>query len=123
MSSFEVTGLPADVEVSGRLMGPRCPGVSTIEIAYPLQALAPAVYRVVIPEPLCWSADRPLVWGALLAAGLLVVMIVWFGRACWGGWWITPGQTSNDVYMLSTIYERWANRSQVVPVGAAPSTP
>jgi BASS family bile acid:Na+ symporter len=26
-------------------------------------------------------------------------------------------------FALTTIYERWANRSQVVPVGAAPSTP
>jgi hypothetical protein len=54
--------LPEDVEVRGRLMGPRCPGTSTVEVAYPLQRLAPGVYRVRIPEPVLWSAERPCVY-------------------------------------------------------------
>jgi hypothetical protein len=54
------------------------------------------------------SKDRPLLVGALVAAGLLVVMVLWFGRAGFGGWWVAPGPTSDDTYMLSTIYERWA---------------
>ncbi|MBM3993169.1 MAG: hypothetical protein FJ303_03290 [Planctomycetes bacterium] len=59
---IEFANLPTDVEVRGRVMGPRCPGVTTIEVAYPLQMLAHPVYRVLIPEPALWSADRPLVY-------------------------------------------------------------
>lgn len=61
----EFEGLPPDVEVRGRLMGPRCPGVSTVEVAYHLRPLGPAptsVYRVLIPEPSLWSAERPFVY-------------------------------------------------------------
>ncbi len=56
------TDLPADVEVRGRLMGPLCPGVSTIEVAYHLHPFAPRIYRVLIPEPVFWSAERPNVY-------------------------------------------------------------
>ena len=31
---IEFADLPAGVQVRGRLMGPRCPGISTVEIAY-----------------------------------------------------------------------------------------
>jgi hypothetical protein len=55
-------GLPEGVEVRGRLMGPRCPGVSTIEVAYHFQPLDAATVRVLIPEPSFWSADRPYVY-------------------------------------------------------------
>ena len=58
----EFDGLPEGVEVRGRLMGPRCPGVSTIEVAYHFQPLGPATYRVLIPEPSFWSPDRPYVY-------------------------------------------------------------
>lgn len=51
--------LPADVEVRGRLMGPRCPEVSTIEVAYSLRALEPGTYQVLIPEPNLWSPECP----------------------------------------------------------------
>jgi hypothetical protein len=54
--------LPAEVEIRGRLMGPRCPGISTVEVAYPLQRLSHGVYRVLIPEPVYWTADRPCVY-------------------------------------------------------------
>jgi hypothetical protein len=60
--SIEFTALPAEVQVRGRLMGPRCPGVTTIEIAYPLQVVAHPIYRVLIPEPTYWSDKRPFVY-------------------------------------------------------------
>lgn len=52
--------------------------------------------------------ERPLVGGILLASALLVVLVLWFGRPCFGGWWVASGPTSTDTYMLATIYERWA---------------
>jgi hypothetical protein len=57
--------LPPDVEVRGRLMGPRWPGVSTIEVAYhlrPVSAPPASVYRVLIPEPVTWADERPCVY-------------------------------------------------------------
>ncbi len=59
---IEFGGLPPDVEVRGRLMGPRCAGVDTIEIAYPLRALSHPVYRVLIPEPVLWAEEQPYVY-------------------------------------------------------------
>ena len=59
---IEFADLPADVEVRGRLMGPRCQGASTIEIAYPLRKLTPTVYAVLIPEPIYWDAERQCVY-------------------------------------------------------------
>jgi hypothetical protein len=59
---IEFAGLPPDVEVRGRLIGPQCPGVSTIEVAYHLRPQGPGVARVLIPEPIFWSADRPCVY-------------------------------------------------------------
>src|ERR1019366_1992920 len=59
---LEFADLPPDVEVVGRLMGPRCPGVTTVEIAYPLRVLQGPVYRVLIPEPVYWTADRPFIY-------------------------------------------------------------
>src|SRR4051794_28070059 len=52
--------LPSDVEVRGRLMGPRCDGVSTVEVAYWLRPLeAVGIYQVLIPEPNFWTPERP----------------------------------------------------------------
>jgi hypothetical protein len=54
--------LPPDVEVRGRLMGPRCPGVSTVEVAYwlrPLDGIAVGSYQVLIPEPNYWTPAHP----------------------------------------------------------------
>jgi hypothetical protein len=58
---IEFDDAPADVEVRGRLMGPRCPGISTVEVAYKLQPVpgARSMYRVVIPEPNLWTPQRP----------------------------------------------------------------
>jgi len=59
---IEFAGLPAGAEVRGRLMGPRCPGISTVEIAYHLRRVEPAAYQVLIPEPTLWTPDRPYVY-------------------------------------------------------------
>lgn len=34
--------------------------------------------------------------------------MMWFGRSCFGGWWLSSAPTSEDTYMLGTLYERWA---------------
>src|SRR4051812_37737852 len=59
------------VVLRGRLMGPRCPGVSTVEVAYPLKPLPADPHRpgrvsarVVIPDPNLWEPAHPFVyWG------------------------------------------------------------
>jgi beta-galactosidase/beta-glucuronidase len=60
-------------DVRGRLVGPRCPGVSTIEVAYPLRPFAtqpvgvpPLSRRVVIPEPSLWEPQQPYVYRAVV---------------------------------------------------------
>lgn len=53
------TGLPHHAEVRGRLMGPRCHGISTVEVAYHLRHVGGGIYQVLIPEPSLWSDDRP----------------------------------------------------------------
>jgi hypothetical protein len=58
--------LPAEVEVRGRLMGPRCPGVSTVEVAYHLRSHRPGVYQVLIPEPVWWSEERPCTYDGMV---------------------------------------------------------
>ena len=59
---IEFAGLPPDVEAHGRLMGPRCKGANTVEVAYHLRLFAHPVYRVLIPEPVYWSAERQCVY-------------------------------------------------------------
>jgi hypothetical protein len=60
-------------EVRGRLVGPRCPGVTTIEVAYPLRPFprqpegVPLLSRrAVIPEPSLWEPERPYVYRAVV---------------------------------------------------------
>jgi hypothetical protein len=60
-------------EVRGRLVGPKCSGVTTIEVAYPLRPFArppaelpaPAA-RVVIPEPNLWEPACPFVYDIVI---------------------------------------------------------
>ncbi len=62
--------LTPTTEVRGRLMGPRSPYASTVEIAYPLAPLRrpePTVpgalrSRVVLPEPSLWSPEGPYLY-------------------------------------------------------------
>ena len=51
---------------------------------------------------------RPIRAGVLFAAGLTALLVLWFGRACWGGWWIADETHTVDMYMIATIYERCA---------------
>ncbi len=58
-------------EVRGRLMGPRCPYASTVEVAYPLRPLSPSqkptepggfTQRVIIPEVSLWEPQCPFLY-------------------------------------------------------------
>jgi hypothetical protein len=58
-------------EVRGRLMGPRCPYASTVEVAYPFRPLPPdrtlpgstgVTMRVVIPEASLWEPESPFLY-------------------------------------------------------------
>jgi len=60
-------------EVRGRLVGPRAPGVTTLEVAYPLQGFPklpegwpPLSRRAIIPDPNLWEPDRPFVYKAIV---------------------------------------------------------
>jgi hypothetical protein len=60
-------------ELRGRLVGPRCPGRTTIEVAYPLRPFArkpgglPAfAAQVVIPEPSLWQEAHPFMYDAVV---------------------------------------------------------
>lgn len=55
---------PADLEIRGRFMGPRCLYRSTVQIAYPLKRLADPEdhvqrFRVIVPEPMLWDPQSP----------------------------------------------------------------
>jgi len=63
----------ATTELRGRLIGPRCPGISTIEVAYPLQPIPHPTEkmtglcrRVNIPDPSLWESDKPFVYHAVI---------------------------------------------------------
>jgi hypothetical protein len=69
----EAERITPTTEVRGRLVGPRCPGTSTVEVAYPLRAfarrpdgLSSLSRRVVIPEPSLWTPERPSVYRAIV---------------------------------------------------------
>ncbi|HKI36311.1 MAG TPA: hypothetical protein VKA46_30925 [Gemmataceae bacterium] len=69
----EVEGVTPATEVRGRLVGPHCPGVSTIEVAYPLrpfprhpEGVPPLSRRVVIPEPSLWEPEQPYLYRAIV---------------------------------------------------------
>src|SRR5437762_11513134 len=56
-------------EVHGRLMGPRCPYATTVEVAYPLRPLprrgevtAGLLMRVIIPEASLWDLESPFLY-------------------------------------------------------------
>jgi len=60
----ELDGPAAGAEVRGKLVGPRCEGVSTVEVAYPLRPVPAASdtavsLRAVIPEPNPWTPAAP----------------------------------------------------------------
>jgi len=53
-------------EIKGRVVGPRCPEITTVEIAYPLVAIeateTSAQLKGVIPEPNFWSPEAQFVY-------------------------------------------------------------
>jgi hypothetical protein len=58
--------LTPTTDLRGRLVGPRCPGVSTVEVAYALRPLPHSgadptalTARVIIPDPLVGEPNRP----------------------------------------------------------------
>jgi hypothetical protein len=64
-----VDSVTPTMELRGRFTGPRCPGVTTVEVAYPLRPVsrpgAPAntlTARVLIPEPNFWTETTPYVY-------------------------------------------------------------
>ena|SRR5437868_5523971 len=68
-------GPAAGCAVSGRVVGPKCKGVSTVEVAYPLRVIGVSDTAVslkcVIPEPSLWTPERPFVyaWSVEVEAG------------------------------------------------------
>ncbi len=65
----EAEAVTPTTEVRGRMVGPRCPGMTTIEVPYPLREFAhppeavPSLSRrVVIPDPTFWDEKRPYVY-------------------------------------------------------------
>jgi hypothetical protein len=72
--TVEVEELTPGTELRGKLTGPRCPGVTTVEVAYPLRPLRrPAeewanalLVRVLIPEPNLWTEGTPFVYDGRL---------------------------------------------------------
>jgi hypothetical protein len=70
---IEAEQITPTTEVRGRIIGPRCPEVTTIEVAYPLrpfprlpEGVPPLSRRVIIPEPSLWEAERPFVYRAII---------------------------------------------------------
>jgi hypothetical protein len=60
-------------EVRGIVVGPRCPGRTTIEVAYPFQPIPhppatapPLTMRVVIPDPSLWEQAAPFSYRAVV---------------------------------------------------------
>ena len=70
----EPDAVTSATELRGRLTGPRCPGVTTVEIAYPLRPLPRAAeepanvltLRGLIPEPNLWTEATPFVYDVRL---------------------------------------------------------
>jgi hypothetical protein len=62
----EVENLTPTTEIRGRLVGPRCVGSSTIEIAYPMREVERTpnhvALRVVIPEANWWEPETPFLY-------------------------------------------------------------
>ena len=65
--------LTPNTDLRGKVTGPRCPGVTTVEIAYPFQPFRRGdgqdntlTARVLIPEPNLWTEATPFVYNARL---------------------------------------------------------
>jgi beta-galactosidase/beta-glucuronidase len=62
----EHNGLVRTGEFAGRAMGPRCEGISTLEVAYPLTTQETndeaVTLRCSIPEPNLWTRESPFAY-------------------------------------------------------------
>ncbi|MBI3410169.1 MAG: hypothetical protein HY040_17640 [Planctomycetes bacterium] len=65
--SFDPEHLVANLEIRGRVIGPRCPGVSTVEVAYPARPADENVgaFHVTVPEPSMWEPECPFLYEAI----------------------------------------------------------
>jgi hypothetical protein len=63
--------LTSSTQVQGRLMGPRCPYASTVEVAYPFREQSRQyekegephlILRAIIPEPSFWDPESPFLY-------------------------------------------------------------
>jgi hypothetical protein len=69
-SVVELEEVTPTTELRGKLVGPRCPGVSTIEVAYPFRPLPPSTtpssntltVQAIVPEPNLWTETTPFVY-------------------------------------------------------------
>jgi hypothetical protein len=71
--SVHVSEPASGLEVRGRLVGPRCPYATTVEIAYPLRPLPEPLragttftHRVVIPEASLWDPQSPFLYHGVI---------------------------------------------------------
>src|SRR5437879_11187839 len=64
--ALEVDNATPTTEVRGRLMGPRCAYLSTVEIAFPLREVerndAYLLMEIIIPEPSWWEPKSPFLY-------------------------------------------------------------
>jgi hypothetical protein len=66
----ELEAVTPATELRGRLHGPHCPGVTTVEVAYPLRALPRQTeetantlsLHALIPEPNLWTEATPFLY-------------------------------------------------------------
>ena len=62
----ELDGPARGCEVIGRAIGPKCPGISTVEVAYPMTVAGVSdtavSLRCAIPEPNLWRPDAPFTY-------------------------------------------------------------
>ena len=66
LARVELDGPAQGCEVACRAVGPRCPGVSTVEVVYRMSAVGVSdgtvLLRCVIPEPNLWTPEAPFTY-------------------------------------------------------------
>jgi hypothetical protein len=65
----EADRVDTGTELRGTLIGPKCPGVETVQIAYKLRSAQrpdqphnSLAGRIVIPEPNLWTSETPFIY-------------------------------------------------------------
>jgi len=66
LAHVELDALATDCDVTGHATGPRCAGVSTVEVTYPMKVAevggTTVSLRCMIPEPNLWSPETPFTY-------------------------------------------------------------